>query len=125
MTIYKPKEFAEIIGVCPRTLDRWDSSGKFCARKNPSGRKFYTEEDLADYWKKSKKETFLEYSKRFLNDSSSLGDLARDMQEDENKQNFDTTDKQAVYFYLQSKGACDSCIEAFREMSKLHREGQL
>lgn len=47
--IYKQKEFAQLIKVSERTLVRWDEEGKFKARKNPSGHRFYTEEDLKRY----------------------------------------------------------------------------
>ena len=47
--IYTQKEFADAIGVSKRTLARWDEDGKFKARRNPSGKPFYTEEDLIKY----------------------------------------------------------------------------
>ena len=47
--VYKPKEFADIIKVSVRTLSRWDEDGKFVARRNPSGGKFYTDGDLNKY----------------------------------------------------------------------------
>ena len=47
--VYKPKEFADIIKVSVRTLSRWDEDGKFVARRNPTGGKFYTDEDLNNY----------------------------------------------------------------------------
>jgi DNA-binding transcriptional MerR regulator len=47
--IYKQKEFAQLIKVSERTLVRWDEEGKFKARKNPSGHRFYTEGDLKRY----------------------------------------------------------------------------
>ena len=47
--IYKQKEFADLIKVSTRTLTRWDKDGKFPARTNPSGHKFYTEDDLQRY----------------------------------------------------------------------------
>lgn len=47
--IYKQKEFAQLIKVSERTLVRWDEEGKFKARKNPSGHRFYTEGDLERY----------------------------------------------------------------------------
>lgn len=49
MKIYKQKEFAELINVSERTLVRWDEDGKFPARRNPSGHRFYTEEDFERY----------------------------------------------------------------------------
>lgn len=42
----KPKEFAEKIGVCVRTLQRWDVDGVLEANRTPSGRRYYTEEQL-------------------------------------------------------------------------------
>lgn len=47
--VYKPNEFAKIIGVSVRTLQRWDIDGKFKARRNPANRRYYTEEDLEYY----------------------------------------------------------------------------
>jgi len=47
--VYKPNEFAEIIGVSVRTLQRWDVDGKFKARRNPANRRYYTESDLEKY----------------------------------------------------------------------------
>ena len=47
--IYKQKEFAQLIKVSERTLVRWDEEGKFKARKNPSGHRFYTEGDFERY----------------------------------------------------------------------------
>ena len=49
MKIYKQKEFAELINVSERTLVRWDEDGKFPARRNPSGHRFYTEDDFERY----------------------------------------------------------------------------
>ena len=49
MKIYKQKEFAELINVSERTLVRWDEDKKFPARRNPSGHRFYTEEDFERY----------------------------------------------------------------------------
>lgn len=46
MKIYKPKEFAKLCGVCVKTLQRWDNSGKLIARRNPMNRRFYTDIEL-------------------------------------------------------------------------------
>lgn len=45
--LYRPKEFAEMVGVSVRTLQRWDASGKLPAGRYPSGRRFYTDADYA------------------------------------------------------------------------------
>ena len=53
MKNYKPAEFALLIGVSVRTLQRWDNDGKFKARRNPANRRYYTEEDLNNYFSNS------------------------------------------------------------------------
>ncbi|AUR93507.1 HTH family regulatory protein [Vibrio phage 1.187.O._10N.286.49.F1] len=53
MKIYKPSEFAQKIGVSVKTLQRWDNSGKFKARRTPTNRRYYTEDDLRNYYEQS------------------------------------------------------------------------
>jgi len=43
---YKPHEFAKIVGVSVKTLQRWDSSGKLPAKRTLSNYRYYTEDDL-------------------------------------------------------------------------------
>lgn len=49
MSNYKPKEFAEMIGVSVKTLQRWDKNGKLKAHRTPTDRRFYTQEQYAQY----------------------------------------------------------------------------
>ena len=49
MNIYKPHEFAEMIGVSVKTLQRWDNDGKFKASRSPSDRRYYTHKQYVDY----------------------------------------------------------------------------
>lgn len=49
MNIYKPNEFAEMIGVSVRTLQRWDNDGKLKAYRNPSNRRYYTHSQYVEY----------------------------------------------------------------------------
>lgn len=49
MNIYKPNEFAEMIGVSIKTLQRWDNSGKLKAYRNPCNRRYYTHEQYLEY----------------------------------------------------------------------------
>lgn len=44
--IMKPKEFAEKVGVCVKTLQRWDREGILPAKRTPTDRRYYTEEDI-------------------------------------------------------------------------------
>ena len=47
--IYKPKEFASMLGVSVLTLQRWDNDGTFIAYRNPKGRRYYTETQYRKY----------------------------------------------------------------------------
>ena len=49
---YKPKEFAEMIGVSVKTLQRWDREGVLKACRNPKDRRYYTDRQYAEYSKK-------------------------------------------------------------------------
>lgn len=46
---YKPKDFAEMIGVSVKTLQRWDNQGKLKARRTPTNRRYYTHQQYVDY----------------------------------------------------------------------------
>ena len=49
MNTYKPQEFAEMIGVSVKTLQRWDNDGKFKAYRTPTDRRYYTHKQYVDY----------------------------------------------------------------------------
>lgn len=49
----KPKEMATRLGVSVRTLQRWDNDKKLIAYRTPTNRRYYTEEQVADYFKKA------------------------------------------------------------------------
>ena len=55
ITNYKPKDFAELLNVSVKTLQRWDREGILTAKRTPTDRRFYTEEQLQEYLKKSDK----------------------------------------------------------------------
>ena len=42
MNTYKPNEFAEMIGVSVKTLQRWDRNKKLIAYRTPTNRRYYT-----------------------------------------------------------------------------------
>lgn len=46
---YKPNEFAELINVSVRTLQRWDVEGKLKAFRTPTNRRYYTYEQYLEY----------------------------------------------------------------------------
>ena len=49
MSNYKPQEFAEMIGVSVKTLQRWDKEGKLKAYRTPTDRCYYTHKQYVDY----------------------------------------------------------------------------
>ena len=55
ITNYKPKEFSELLNVSVKTLQRWDREVILTAKRTPTDRRFYTEEQLQEYLKKSDK----------------------------------------------------------------------
>lgn len=49
MSNYKPHEFAEMLGVSVKTLQRWDNEGKLKAFRTPTDRRYYTHKQYVDY----------------------------------------------------------------------------
>ena len=41
ITNYKPKDFAELLGVSVKTLQRWDREGILKANRSPTDRRYY------------------------------------------------------------------------------------
>lgn len=50
--IYKPNEFAELLNVTVRTLQRWDKEGILRAHRTPTNRRYYTYSQYIEYKKK-------------------------------------------------------------------------
>lgn len=46
---YKPNEFAELINVSVRTLQRWDNEGILKAFRTPTNRRYYTNEQYKEF----------------------------------------------------------------------------
>lgn len=49
MKIYKPKDFAQLIGRSVLTLQRWDNKGMLKAHRSPTGRRYYRHEQYLEY----------------------------------------------------------------------------
>ena len=47
--IYKPGEFAKLLGVHIKTLQKWDRKGILKAHRTPTNRRFYTQEQYMLY----------------------------------------------------------------------------
>lgn len=49
MEVYKPGDFAKLIGVHIKTLQKWDREGILRANRTPTNRRFYTNKQYTDY----------------------------------------------------------------------------
>ena len=49
ITNYKPKDFAELLGVSVKTLQRWDREGILKAKRTPTDRRYYTYEQYLQF----------------------------------------------------------------------------
>lgn len=47
--IYRIREFAKLLKVCPRTLWRWDEAGTLKAKRTNGGQRFYTHDQYLAY----------------------------------------------------------------------------
>lgn len=53
-TIYKPKDFARLIGCSVVTLQRWDRGGILKAHRRPTNRRYYTHQQYVEYMRKGR-----------------------------------------------------------------------
>lgn len=49
ITNYKPKDFAELLNVSVKTLQRWDRDGTLIAKRTPTDRRYYTYDQYLEY----------------------------------------------------------------------------
>lgn len=49
VTNYKPKDFAELLNVTVKTLQRWDKQGILKANRSPTNRRYYTYEQYLQF----------------------------------------------------------------------------
>ena len=49
ITNYKPKDFAELLGVSVKTLQRWDREGTLKAYRTPTNRRYYTNNQYLEF----------------------------------------------------------------------------
>ena len=51
ITNYKPKDFAELLGVSVKTLQRWDREGTLKANRTPTDRRYYTYDQISSIYR--------------------------------------------------------------------------
>ena len=61
--MYKPNQFAEMLGVSVKTLQRWDNAGKLIANRTPTDRRYYTHKQYLDYVNESKRGKVIIYTR--------------------------------------------------------------
>jgi len=49
ITNYKPKDFAELLNVSVKTLQRWDRDGILIAKRTPTDRRYYTYDQYLEF----------------------------------------------------------------------------
>ena len=49
ITNYKPKDFAELLNVSVKTLQRWDREGTLVAKRTPTDRRYYTYDQYLEF----------------------------------------------------------------------------
>ena len=78
MSMHKPQDFAEMIGVSVKTLQRWDKEGKLVAHRSPSNRRYYTHKQYVDYVGESKKGQTIIYTR--VSTTNQKDDLANQVE---------------------------------------------
>ncbi|KLI01354.1 DNA invertase [Sporolactobacillus inulinus CASD] len=76
--MYKPKDFAEMLGVSVKTLQRWDNEGKLIAKRNPKNRRYYTHKQYVDYVGESNKGKVIIYAR--VSSAGQKDDLANQVE---------------------------------------------
>ena len=49
ITNYKPKDFAELLNVSVKTLQRWDRDNILIAKRTPTDRRYYTYDQYLEF----------------------------------------------------------------------------
>lgn len=53
---YKLKEFAAMLNVSTKTLQRWDREGILTAKRTPTNRRYYTHDQYVEYTESHRRE---------------------------------------------------------------------
>ena len=72
---YKPQEFARILGVSVKTLQRWDRDGTLKAHRTLTNRRYYTFDQFKDVSKDQHQEGIMEKRRSMSRDYITRGEL--------------------------------------------------
>lgn len=73
ITNYKPREFAELLNVSVKTLQRWDRAGILIANRTPTNRRYYTYEHYLQFKGVNKSKEEVNAKKLQNGDKSDIG----------------------------------------------------
>ena len=76
ITNYKPKDFAELLGVSVKTLQRWDRDNILKAKRTPTNRRYYTYDQYLEF----KGETLVTFICDNLDSYNKLLDISKNME---------------------------------------------
>ena len=72
ITNYKPKDFAELLGVSVKTLQRWDREGTLKANRTPTDRRYYTYDQYLQFKGIQPMDTIMEIVYEDISDESKI-----------------------------------------------------
>ena len=76
ITNYKPKDFAELLGVSVKTLQRWDRDNILKAKRTPTDRRYYTYDQYLEF----KGEILITFICDNLDSYNNLLDISKNME---------------------------------------------
>lgn len=72
ITNYKPKDFAELLGVSVKTLQRWDREGILKSNRTPTNRRYYTYDQYLEFQGKDLKASVADILNKDVSDSEKI-----------------------------------------------------
>ena len=75
ITNYKPKDFAELLNVSVKTLQRWDREGILVAKRTPTDRRYYTYDQYLEY----KGEILISFICKDINSYNKLVEISKEV----------------------------------------------
>ena len=96
ITNYKPKDFAELLGVSVKTLQRWDRDGILKANRTPTDRRYYTYDQYLQFkgiqTENDIRDTVIYWLRKYKNQIKEDEEIAKELQ-NRNKPNAGTNTK--------------------------------
>lgn len=72
ITNYKPKDFAELLGVSVKTLQRWDREGILKSNRTPTNRRYYTYDQYLEFQGNDLKKSIRDILNKNISDNEKI-----------------------------------------------------